>query len=261
MSDKGSELAASTALNVLPKPAAILLDLDDTILDEEGSIGPAWRVICADIAARVPNLDPAALLEAISRERDWYWSDPERHRIGRTNPVDASQGIIHRSLKRLGHNLPALARSAAISYREMRKNRIQIFPGAIETLVGLNQFGLRLGLITNGNGAVQRAKVDRFGLADYFHNVLIEGEFGCGKPDPRVYQASMRALGSRPSNTWIVGDNLEWEVGVPQQLGLTAIWVNRSGDGPPSGASIRPNAIVRSVNEVLRLAQRALGTT
>ena len=111
-------------------------------------------------------------------------------------------------------------------------------------MIGLDQLGLRLGLITNGNGPAQRAKIDRFGLAKLFHHVLIEGEFGCGKPDPRVYLTSMNALGCRPSNTWMVGDNLEWEVAAPQQLGLTAIWVDPSGHGLPLGTSIRPSSII-----------------
>lgn len=247
-------------MNSLPKPKAILFDLDDTILDEEGSVVPSWSAACADIAAQVPDLDQVALLETISRERDWYWSDQERHRIGRTNPIEANQGIIHRSLKRLGHDLPALARSAAIGYRRIRFDQTRPFPGAVETLVGIHQIGLRLGLITNGNGVVQRAKVDRFGLGNLFHNVLIEGEFGCGKPDPRVYRTSMRALGCRPADTWMVGDNYEWEVAVPQRLGLATIWVDRWSDGLPAGAKFQPSWTVRSVTEVLPLAIDAMET-
>ena len=244
-------------MNALPKPKAILFDLDDTILDEEGKLGAAWRTVCADIAAQVPDLDQVALLESITRIREWFWSDPERHRIGRTNPVEASQGIIHQSLNTLGYDLPGLARSSAISYREMRVAGTTPFSGAIDTLVGLNQIGVRLALITNGNGAVQRAKVDRFGLEKLFHHILIEGEFGCGKPEPRVYRSSMEALGCRPADTWMVGDNFEWEVVVPQNLGVATIWVDRSGDGLPSGATVQPNHIIRSVTEVLPLAIEA----
>ena len=256
----GNQTEGSAELNSLPKPKAILFDLDDTILDEEGSVGPSWRTVCADIAAQVPGLDQVALLETISRERDWYWSDPDRHRIGRTNPIEANQGIIHRSLKTLGHDLPALARSSSISYRAMRLAATQPFAGAIDTLVGLNQIGVRMALITNGNGSGQRAKVDRFGLEKLFQNILIEGEFGCGKPDPRVYRTSMQALGSRPADTWMVGDNFEWEVAVPQRLGLATIWVDRWGGGIPSGATVQPSHIVRSVTEVLPLAIEAMDT-
>ena len=152
-----------------------------------------------------------------------------------------------------------LARSASQSYREMRSAGVELFAGALDTLIGLDRLGLRLGLITNGNEPAQRAKIDRFGLAKLFHHVLIEGEFGCGKPDPRVYWTSMNALGCRPSNTWMVGDNLEWEVAAPQQLGLTAIWVDPSGHGLPLGTSIRPSSIIRSVTEVLPLARSAIG--
>ena len=240
----------------LSKPDAILFDLDDTILNDERSVEPAWRKVCADVAAQVSDLNQVELYETISRRGTWFWSDPERHRIGRTNPLEASYGIIHQSLQMLGHDLPSLARSAAQSYREMRSAGAQLFAGALDTLIGLDRLGLRLGIITNGNGPAQRAKIDRFGLAKLFHHVLIEGEFGCGKPDPRVYWTSMNALG-RPSNTWMVGDNLEWEVAAPQQLGLTAIWVDRWPR--PSFGHLDPAKLIRSVTEVLPLARSAIG--
>lgn len=82
-----------------------------------------------------------------------------------------------------------MARELADSYtalREEREETIAPFPGAIETLHRFRDKGVRPGL-TNGRAETQRAKVDRFGLDSLFDFVLIEGEFGVGKPDERVY--------------------------------------------------------------------------
>ena len=90
-------------------PRAMLVDLDDTIIDDRSGGDPCWRLVCADTAARVPELDADHLYDEILRTREWYWSDPERHRIGRADLVAASAGVVLRSLRKLGFDLPDLA--------------------------------------------------------------------------------------------------------------------------------------------------------
>ena len=41
----------------LNKPRAMLVDLDDTIIDYRSGVDPCWRLVCADAADRVPGLD------------------------------------------------------------------------------------------------------------------------------------------------------------------------------------------------------------
>ena len=36
----------------------------------------------------------------------------------------------------------------------------------------------------------------------------------------------MDALGVTAADTWMIGDNLEWEVEMPQRLGIYAIWMD-----------------------------------
>jgi putative hydrolase of the HAD superfamily len=158
---------------------------------------------------------------------------------------------VDEALRSLGLDLPALARNTAHRYRDLREAAARPFPRAIETLEGLRAMGVRLGLITNGNGPGQRAKIERFDLARHFDHILVEGEFGCGKPDETVYLTAMRALESQPHQTWSVGDNLEWDIAAPQRLGLYAIWVDAPGAGLPAAAGVRPDRIVRSIAELL----------
>jgi putative hydrolase of the HAD superfamily len=64
-------------------PRAILLDLDDTILDDSGGVIACWRDACLAHRSSMNGLDADTVFEAIDRTREWYWSDPERHRVGR----------------------------------------------------------------------------------------------------------------------------------------------------------------------------------
>jgi putative hydrolase of the HAD superfamily len=154
--------------------------------------------------------------------RDWYWSDAERHRVGRQDLRTASTWIADEALRRLGKGDPELARKMANRYRDTREQGQQLLPGAIAAIERLGEHGIRLALLTNGSSAVQRAKIERFRLARHFDYICIEGEFGCGKPDERVYRSALPATTSQPSNAWMVGDNLEWDFTAPMRLGLPA---------------------------------------
>jgi putative hydrolase of the HAD superfamily len=126
-----------------------------------------------------------------------------------------------------------------------------LFPDAHETLDRLKEFGVKLALITNGAAEPQRAKVVRFALEHRFDHVQIEGEHGFGKPEERAYIHAMEVLGVGPHETWMVGDNLEWEIVAPQRLGIYAIWHDGYGVGLPSDSPIRPDRIIRRLSELL----------
>jgi putative hydrolase of the HAD superfamily len=234
-------------------PKAILVDLDDTILDDSGSVERCWRAAWEDAAPSLPELELETLLAASKGAANWYWSDPERHRLGRQDLRASTTEVVHAALVSLGHDRPDLARTVAHAYRDLRDGAIDVFPGAIETLAELIRRGFRLALLTNGAGTAQRAKIDRFALAPYFVSIHVEGEIGFGKPDERAYHHALRALGSQAHEAWMVGDNFEWEVVVPRRLGLGTVWVDRHGKGIPYGASVAPDHVIRSLDQILWL--------
>jgi putative hydrolase of the HAD superfamily len=80
--------------------------------------------------------------------------------------------------------------------------------------------------------------------------VIVEGEFGAGKPDPAVYAHALDSLGATPDQAWMVGDNLEWEVAVPKQLGLYTVWVDFAQQGLPPDALAQPDRIIHNLAEL-----------
>jgi putative hydrolase of the HAD superfamily len=226
----------------------MLLDLDDTILDDSGDSERCWSEACA--AHRHGTLEPSRVHDAIQRVRAWYWNDPHRHREGRLRLKDARREVVAKALADLGASDAALAADIASAYGELRRKAVRPFNGAIETVRWLRGLNLRLALITNGSTLDQREKIERFGLAELFDLVMIEGEFGFGKPDPRVYRHALSNLGTAPADTWMVGDNLEWEVAVPKRLGLTCVWVDRHGRGLPPNFDPAPDRVIHRLPEL-----------
>ena len=232
-------------------PRAILFDLDDTILTYTAKVDSCWRTVCNRFAVEVPGLAPDRLLAEIDRVRDWYWSDPERHRRGRLELERARQELVGTALQALGADRPDLARRIVQDFSALRDETLRPVPGALEMLRRLRRLGVRLALVSNGSGAAQRSKIDRFGLAPLFDTIVIEGEFGAGKPDERVYLYACEQLGVTPAEAWMIGDRLDWDVEAPQRLGILAIWVDKAGQGLPPSSPVRPKRIMRSVAELL----------
>ena len=234
----------------MKKPRAMLIDLDDTIIDDGSGVEPCWRMVCGEAAKRVSGLDSHALFQEIMATRAWYWSGPERHRIGRADLRRVSIGIVRRSLRRLGFDLPGLADDLGEMYRKRRSQTTELIPGAVEALCRFRGYGIDLALITNGTSEGQRKKIEHFDLAKYFDHVLVEGEIGFGKLDPQIYLMAMSALGTEPSETWCIGDNLEWEVRAPQMLGIFCVWIDAKGNGLPAESEICPQLTLHSIAEL-----------
>ena len=230
----------------------VLFDLDDTLVAFDAVTNQSWKQVCLEYTTSKPGLNPEALFTAIRKISDWYWSDPERHRIGRNNMAPARRSIVREAF--LTMDLPeADADAVAEGYSTVRLENMYLLPGAQSTLDHLLSRGYRLGLLTNGDGETQRYKIERFGLAKYFERILIEGEIGFGKPDARIYWLALSALGLKPEQTYMVGDNLSWDVEAPQQMGIKAIWIDRKKTGLPVGSTAAPHRVIRDISEVLSI--------
>ena len=247
-------IAGHGVRDVLPK--AILFDLDDTLISAYNRPDRAWQVIAHEFAAELHPILPDEAASAINHAADVFWADAERHRVGRLQLLDARAVIIadaFAALATAGHTPPgeAVARSMALRYNAFREAQMHLFDGAHHVVDTFRARGVRLALITNGAAAPQRAKVVRFELTHRFHHIQIEGEHGFGKPEERAYRHALAALGVAAADTWMVGDNLEWEVVAPQRLGIHAIWHDLAGEGVPEGSSARPDRVITSLHELL----------
>ena len=231
------------------RPKAILVDMDETILVFDSVSPEAWRSVCDEFADRLDGLAQDELMRTISDYERWYWSDPVRHRRGRLDFELAWTEIASGAFGRAGVKDPGLVREITASYEARRREAIEPLPGAFDGLSRLQEQGLRLGLVTNGAANWQRSKIDRYDLARYFDCIVIEGELGFGKPDPRVFMHALDRLEASPEEAWMVGDNLEFDVGGAQAVGISAAWVDADGDGVPESAAVRPDLVVRSLPE------------
>ena len=73
---------------------------------------------------------------------------------------------------------------------------------------------------------------------------------GFGKPDVRAYELALSVMNAKAHETWMIGDNLEWDIAAPQKLGIFAVWNDWRGKGLDPNASVRPDRIISSIAEL-----------
>ena len=231
------------------RPRAIFFDMDDTLLDGVSAMQAAWAVVCAEYAPLL-GCPPDALRDAIRREASAFWKDEELVGHWRVRLQDARTHVIGLALTAEGWD-PSYAERISIAYGAEHRARLCLFDDAVETLEALRGAGLLTGLITNGPSPLQRDKIERFDLARHMDAIVIEGEFGKGKPERAIFEHALKVVRAGPDEAWMVGDNLEWEVAAPQRLGIFGVWHDWQGTGLPEGCAVRPDRIIRSLTELV----------
>ena len=231
-------------------PPAIIFDMDDTILSDDKAAERCFRQVCHEMFQRFQPVSPEELLADITEVRRWYWADPERIRRGSLDLGRARRELISMAFERHGIEDDDLLEEMSDVYQKLKAAAIELIPGALDTLRSLRSGGIRLGLITNGDAAGQRAKVQKAGLEPLLDAILVAGEFGVAKPDPRIFLHTLERLRVEPHEAWMVGDNLYADIGGAQGVGIYGIWVDWRGDGLPDNTPAIPDHTIQSIVEL-----------
>ena len=231
-------------------PKAILFDLDDTISSYRQASEKPWHEVCYQYRKSFNGQKPEAVQRQILKVRKWFWSDPDRHRTGRTQMDKTMRHIVTIAFEEINLD-QKLAEEIADVYSEKRQQAITLFPNSIATLEKLKTTDIKLALVTNGAKKYQQEKIKRFHLAKFFDLILIEGVLGYGKPQKEIYLQAIDQLKLPPEEMWFVGDNLLWDVQMPQKFNMVGIWNNYDYLPEPYLKEVQPDYIINEIAELL----------
>jgi HAD superfamily hydrolase (TIGR01509 family) len=123
---------------------------------------------------------------------------------------------------------------------EMVEEFVIPLPGVKQMLDALAARGMRVAILSNGWNPLQVRKAQRAGFEG---PVLASADIGEQKPAPRAFEALLSALGTRPENTWFVGDDAHSDVDGSRKAGLHAVWFNWEKKTFPSELAPPPHTI------------------
>lgn len=106
-------------------------------------------------------------------------------------------------------------------------------------------------LVSNFYGNIETV-LDDFGVRRYFKAIIESAVLGIRKPDPRIFEHGIKALGVLPAETLVIGDSYRKDIVPAESLGCQAIWLKGKGWTAEEDEQLHPN-MIRKLDEVLSI--------
>jgi putative hydrolase of the HAD superfamily len=214
---------------------AVLFDLDDTLYPQSAWLAGAWTAVAA--RGDMFGFPEAELLAAL-------------HGVA---ALGTDRGrIIDRALERCGHPRAAVA-PLLEAFREHAPRSLDCYPGVVDELSALSKV-VPIGIVTDGDPVIQRAKVRALNLA--VDVVVYSDEEGRSrrKPDPLPFRSALDALAVDAHDAVFVGDRPDKDVAGAIAAGLRAVRV-RTGEYGSRPDVPAPWRSVATAVDAIRLLQ------
>jgi putative hydrolase of the HAD superfamily len=219
-------------VSATPPTRAVLLDLDDTLVDHRYAIHTTLKAL-RDADARLRALELDFFIAEWNRVLDAMYEDVVLGRIS-----------IHESRIRRYHHFYELAGSPiaaeealAVADRHVAlymANR-RVVPGADLLLAALKSH-VPIAIVTNSSLREQTEKLATFQLDRHVDVLVTSEEFGAAKPDASIFHHALAQLGVDARDAVMVGDSWENDVVGAAGVGMRAVWLNRTGIPCPDPA-------------------------
>lgn len=119
---------------------------------------------------------------------------------------------------------PVLAQWFGETWRHLK-----VFRDVRPALRDLRGRGLRLAVVSNWEPSLEQT-LDRLGLRGYFEAIVVSSVEGVWKPDPRLFEITLRRLDLDGTAAVSVGDHLERDVQAAEATGVRGILLDRFDD-------------------------------
>lgn len=193
------------------------------------------------VATQLRALGHAATADAVRRAE--AAARPETSRRISEQPAAGGRAHLELHLEELLRHLGSTASLAsgdrAAGARELaarlkrqgRDHRLWswVLPGVPAALATLHGLGLKLVVVSNSDGSVERA-LRVLGLAQYLSAVLDSHVVGFEKPDPRFFEHALELADAEPRRTIHVGDMYFQDIEGARRAGIRGVLLDPFGD-------------------------------
>jgi len=200
-------------------------DLDDCLFD---STGLSRKARIKGIEAMIElglYVDQEKAIETIQEIVDEYGSNFPNHYdyfIRRLNHLNYR-------LKLSYSDRYKYIAGAVKAYHQEKVNSIKLYDDVEECLKKLKKLSIKSMIITDGLPIKQYDKILRLGLDKLIDTVIISDEIGIRKPNPDLFEYSLKEAGVNGSEAIYVGDRIDKDI-IPAKLNnILSIYIHRGG--------------------------------
>ena len=237
----------------LPNAAAVLFDMDETLLDHKSTGYDICRETFAAFADRLPGVDETAFVRMVWQKANDLWNMMFDGAL--TGEVGRPYTFIN-ALRALKAD-DSLGRAMLEDFEDRATNSTSPAENAYAVLGALRGAGIRVGIVTNGYVGMQMRKIEHHAFHEHVDFVLVSEAVGIHKPDRGIFEEALRRAGTGAARALFVGDNLRADIAGAEGAGIRSVLIDPRGKGrkaleeDPSLA--RPTHIIEGLDEVLSI--------
>jgi len=179
---------------------------------------------CRTSAEDFPEFDAVALW------REFLWRRPE-----------ACQALPEEKLR-------VLPLVLAEMYRGISRFRLRLYP-EVKTILDDLAGGYKLAALSDAQSAWAVPEMRALGIEHYFNPIIVSGDYGFRKPDPRIFRAALNGLGLEPRDALFVGNDMFRDVYGAKQLDLRTIYFS-SNQGRNRSERAEPDYIIHQFSDL-----------
>jgi len=211
------------------------------------------------------------LLEAYDRSGVWLQTAWQTHK--EISTMDQARRIATEAVESLPENNELMQELDNAYVKPVLDLPPRLCDEAVETLNGMRDRSLRIGLICNigrSSGTILRDLLRDFQILDFFTVTIFSDEIGIRKPDRRIFEAAASRLSVDISTIVHIGDHPEADAWGAKQAGMKAVLLELPSEllegrdlaslwrstKSISDSDIRPDARIKSLKEALSFIDR-----
>ena len=201
----------------------IFFDLDHTIWDFDRNAEETLHELYYSYGLRELGLHSAdTFIEVYTRNNHALWAD---YHTGKITKQVLRETRFSKTFADLGVTEEMVPQSFEDDYVRICPTKTNLFPHAHETLSYLSA-KYKLHLISNGFQESTEMKIEKTGLGDYFHTIVISECVGCNKPDKAIFEFALTGAQATVDESLMIGDSIEADIRGAQAFGMKAIYFN-----------------------------------
>jgi putative hydrolase of the HAD superfamily len=118
--------------------------------------------------------------------------------------------------------LAQLPMTLAEIYRGVTRRKLKLYPHVRSTLNILRE-RMPLAIVSDGQSSYARGELHKVGLTGYFNPIVVSGDHGYRKPDPRLFQMALDGMGVRAENALYVGNDMHRDIYGAREMGMGTV--------------------------------------
>jgi len=135
--------------------------------------------------------------------------------------------------------------------RGISRRRLSLYPHVREVLDVLRE-RYPLAIVTDAQSTYARGELHKVGLLGYFDPIIVSGDHGYRKPDPRLFQLALDGMAVAAENTLYVGNDMYRDIYGAREARLTTVMFD-SDQGEKTYQDCTPDYTITDFRDLLQI--------